>query len=64
MKVIDVAYKYGYDTPESFTKAFTRFHGMSPMQLKGQKYNLTPFYPLQLEISIKGGDRLDELSCT
>ena len=59
VKVIDVAYKYGYDTPESFTKAFTRFHGMSPMQLKGQKYNLTPFYPLQLEVSIKGGDRLD-----
>lgn len=59
VKVIDVAYKYGYDTPESFTKAFTRFYGMSPMQLKGQKYKLTPFYPLQLEISIKGGDRLD-----
>lgn len=59
VKVIDVAYKYGYDTPESFTKAFTRFHGMSPMQLKGQRYNLTPFYPLQLEISIKGGNKLD-----
>ncbi len=26
-KVIDIACKYGYDTPESFTKAFTRFHG-------------------------------------
>ncbi len=29
-KVIDLAYRYGYDTPESFTKAFTRFHGVSP----------------------------------
>ena len=27
-KVIDVAYDYGYDTPDSFTKAFTRFHGI------------------------------------
>ena len=33
-KVIDVAMKYCYDSPESFTKAFTRFHGVSPMQVK------------------------------
>ncbi len=33
-KVIDVAMKYGYDSPESFAKAFTRFHGVSPMQVK------------------------------
>ena len=33
-KVIDIAMKYGYDSPESFTKAFTRFHGVSPMQVK------------------------------
>ena len=32
-KVIDVAYDYGYDTPDSFTKAFTRFHGTTPMQV-------------------------------
>ena len=34
VKVIDVAMKYCYDSPESFTKAFTRFHGVSPMQVK------------------------------
>ncbi len=33
-KVIDVAAKYCYDSPESFTKAFTRFHGVTPMQAK------------------------------
>ena len=33
-KVIDIALKYGYDSPESFTKAFTRFHGCTPMQAK------------------------------
>ena len=37
-KVIDVAYDYGYDTPDSFTKAFTRFHGISPMQVKQGGY--------------------------
>ena len=34
VKVIDVAMKYCYDSPESCTKAFTRFHGVSPMQVK------------------------------
>ena len=33
-KVIYVAMKYCYESPESFTKAFTRFHGVSPMQVK------------------------------
>jgi hypothetical protein len=29
-KIIDIALKYGYDTPESFSRAFTRFHGVTP----------------------------------
>lgn len=58
-KIIDLAYKYGYDTPESFTKAFSRFHGISPMQIKGQAYKIKTFQPLQISISIKGGDQLD-----
>ncbi len=29
-KIIDIALKYGYDSPDSFTKAFTRFHGRTP----------------------------------
>ena len=33
VKVIDLAYKYGYDTPESFSRAFYRFHGLLPSQV-------------------------------
>ena len=29
VKVIDTALKYGYDSPDSFARAFTRFHGAS-----------------------------------
>jgi AraC family transcriptional regulator len=29
-KVIDIAMKYGYDTPESFSRAFARFHHITP----------------------------------
>lgn len=30
IKIVDLSYKYGYDSPTSFTKAFTSFHGVSP----------------------------------
>ena len=33
-KVIDIALKYGYDSPDSFTKAFQRFHGITPAQAR------------------------------
>ena len=33
-KITDLAMKYGYDTPESFTKAFTRFHGIAPKKAR------------------------------
>lgn len=38
IKIIDLALKYGYDSPDSFTKAFTRFHGSTPSSVhKGSK---------------------------
>lgn len=58
-KIIDLAYKYGYDTPESFTRAFSRFHGVSPMRLRDQPYRIRVFLPLTVEISIKGGNKMD-----
>lgn len=32
--ITELAYKYGYDSPESFLKAFKRFHGITPSQVK------------------------------
>ena len=33
-KVIDVAFRFCYETPESFTRAFTRFHRITPKEAK------------------------------
>ena len=33
-KIIEIALKYGYDTPESFSRAFTRFHGIAPSEAR------------------------------
>ena len=54
-KVIDIAVKYGYDSPDSFTKAFTRFHGISPAMVRKEDVMIKTFAPLKLEISLKGG---------
>lgn len=53
-KIIDIALKYGYDSPDSFTKAFTRFHGCTPTSVrKGGK--IKEFAPLKINLILKGG---------
>lgn len=54
-KVADIALKYHYDTPESFSKAFSRFYGISPSDVKASGAVLKVFYPLSVNITIQGG---------
>ena len=54
-KVIDIAAKYFYDSPDSFTKAFARFHGATPTGMKGATAVLNHFHPLTIDVLIKGG---------
>ena len=57
-KIIDIALKYGYDTPESFSRAFTRFHGISPSEAKrGGKVQI--FTPLSVKLTLTGGSKMD-----
>ena len=57
-KIIDIAFRYCYETPESFTKAFSRFHGVSPSEVR-QGAPVKVFLPLTIEISIHGGNQMD-----
>ena len=59
VKVIDVALKYGYDSPDSFAKAFQRFHGISPSKAREAGAPLRSFAPLHIKISLEGGKMLD-----
>ncbi len=52
-KIIDIAMRYQYETPESFSKAFTRFHGVPPSKVKRGKVKV--FHPLSIKITIQGG---------
>lgn len=57
--VMELAMKYGYDSPDSFTKAFSRFHGSTPLAVRKNKSMIKTFAPLKLTISLKGGYRMD-----
>ncbi|MGF7059924.1 helix-turn-helix transcriptional regulator [Brassicibacter mesophilus] len=52
-RIIDVAMRYQYDTQESFSKAFTRFHGVPPSKVQWGKVKL--FFPLSINVIIQGG---------
>lgn len=59
IKVIDLALKYGYDSPDSFTKAFTRFHGNTPNEVRRGGASLKSFAPLHIELSLAGGNVME-----
>ena len=54
-KVIDVALKYGYESPDSFAKAFQKFHGILPSQARNDGSKLKTFSRLVLKFSLEGG---------
>ena len=59
VKVIDIAVKYGYDSPDSFAKAFQKFHGITPSQAKEPGAPLRSFAPLHIKITMEGGTMMD-----
>lgn len=59
ISVLDAAYKYGYESPESFSKAFSRFHGSTPKQAKQGGAKLHLFNPLVIKITLEGGSIMD-----
>lgn len=58
-KIIDIALQYGYETPESFTKAFSHFHGITPTQTRKSKDAIRTFLPLTISITVQGGTKMD-----
>lgn len=53
-KITEVAFKYGYTSPDAFTKAFQRLHGVTPSKITKGNVKLKAFPKLLFQISIKG----------
>lgn len=54
-RVIDVAVKYGYDSPDSFARAFTKFHGITPSAAREEGAQLRSFSRISIGVSLEGG---------
>lgn len=58
ISVLDLALKYGYESHESFTRAFTRFHGITPSDARKNHANLRAFSRISVESNLSGGKAL------
>lgn len=59
MKVIDVAMKYGYDSPTAFNRAFQRVHGIAPSQARKRNVVLKSYPLIKFSLSVHGMEALD-----
>lgn len=55
VKVIDVAVKYGYQSPDAFSRAFQAFHGVTPTIARERQQNLKAYPRLAFQLTIQGG---------
>lgn len=53
--ILDIALKFGYETNESFTRAFTRFHGATPSVVRKNKMSINTFLRISVKANLSGG---------
>ena len=54
IKVIDLALKYGYESPDSFSRAFYQMHKTTPSQARDKGVSLKAYPRISFHISVKG----------
>ncbi|WP_269774761.1 AraC family transcriptional regulator [Bacillus siamensis] len=59
VKVIDLAIKYGYHSPDSFARAFKHLHGIIPSEAKHNGHSLKAYPRMTFQLSIKGGNEMN-----
>lgn len=58
-KVVDIALKYGYDSPTAFNRAFQSVHGIAPSLVKANGVTIKAFPPISFKITIKGAEEME-----
>jgi len=59
IKIVDLAFKFGYDSPVSFSRAFQVLHGVTPTEARADGVKLKAYPRLSFQISIKGEKEMD-----
>lgn len=58
-RVIDVAVKYQYDSPDAFARAFSVQHGIAPSQVRHGGHTLNAFSRVTFQLMIRGGNSMN-----
>lgn len=53
-KIIDIALKYGYDSPAAFSRAFSQLYGRAPSLARCESASLTPYPKITFESNSEG----------
>ena len=56
--VLEIALDFGYASPESFTRAFSKFHGVTPTEVRGGAA-ITAFSRLSVKLILSGGNLMN-----
>lgn len=59
IKIIDAAVKYGYSSPDSFTRAFQSLHGITPTEARNNGQQLKAYPLMTFQLSIRGGNEMN-----
>lgn len=59
IKIIDIAIKYGYDSPTAFNRAFQSIHGIAPSKARNKGVALKAYPPIIFTIQIKGENEMN-----
>lgn len=58
-KIIDIAEKYGYQSPTAFNRAFQSIHGIAPSAVKGEGVPVKSYPPITFKIIVKGAEEMN-----
>ncbi len=58
-KVIDIALKYGYNSTDSFSRAFNSMHGILPSEVKKDSIQIKAYPKITFQLTIKGVEAMN-----
>ena len=59
VKIIDIALKYGYESPNAFTRSFRKIHGVNPSEVRSSQVKLATYHRVTCSVESYGGEKMD-----